>query len=139
MTSQIAAYGRLVFDPREIKTRTDKPMTSARLAVTLEVYGGGDDDTDETLWLDVLTFGRAAESLARCNKGDTVSVAGKLRLTRFKTGDGEDRETWQCIADSVVSARSVRPRGGKRQRNGSHKAEPTTTTEPIPFDDPINF
>ena len=138
MTAQIAAYGRLVFEPRTIQTRTDKPMTAARLAVAMEVYGG-DDDTDATLWLDVLAFGRTAETLARSNKGDSVSVAGKLRLTRFKTSDGEDRETWQCIADSVITARSVRPSGRKRQRNGEHKAEPTATNNPEPFDDAIKF
>ena len=104
----------------------------------MEVYPANTDD-DGVLWLDVLTFGRAAESLARCSKGDTVSVAGKLRLTRFKTSDGEDRETWQCIADSVITARSVRPSGRTRQRNGEHKAEPTATNNPEPFDDAIKF
>ena len=40
MSAQIAAYGRLVFDPREIQTRSDKPMTAARIAFALEAYGG---------------------------------------------------------------------------------------------------
>ena len=126
MTAQIAAYGRLVFEPRTIQTRTDKPMTAARLAVAMEVYGGN-DDTDATLWLDVIAFGRSAETLGRSRKGELVSVAGKLRLTHYRTNDGAERETWQCIADSMITARSVRPSGGKRKRNGNQRPATSDT------------
>ena len=132
MNAQIAAHGRLVFDPRPIQTRSDKPMTAARLAVALEIYGS-DTETEGTLWLDVIAFGRSADTLARSRKGEMVSVAGKLRLTHYRTNDGEDRETWQCIADSVITARSVRPSGGKRKRNSERK--PATNAEPL--NDPL--
>ena len=115
MSAQIAAYGRLVADPRPIETRTGKPMTAARLAVNVEARIDGESEAEETLWLSVLAFGRVAEDLARSAKGEPVSVSGRVRLERYVAGDGEERETWQVLADSVVSSRSVRPRGERRK------------------------
>ena len=156
MSAQIAAYGRLVADPRSIKTRSGKAMTAARLAVTVECRDGGRETGEETLWLSVLAFGRVAEDLARSAKGEPVSVSGRVRLERYVAGDGEERETWQVLADAVVSSRSVRPRGGRRgggsgenggasrqdpDRGGSRASRPSpaASTAPADFDDDIPF
>ena len=111
----LAAYGRLVADPRAIETRSGKPMTAARLAANVECRDGAGETGEETLWLSVLAFGRVAEDLARHAKGDPVSVSGRVRLERYVAGDGDERETWQVLADAVVSSRSVRPTGGRRE------------------------
>ena len=118
MTAQIAAYGRLGRDPRQHETKSGKPMASASLAVTVEARERGADDAEGTLWLTVLAFGRVADELARHSAGDPVSVSGRLQLSRYVTNDGEAREGWQVIADSVVSSRSVRPGGGRRKGGG---------------------
>lgn len=78
MSAQIAAYGRLAADPRPIQTRTGKPMTTARLAVTLEDRSQGAEE-------------------------------------------GAEVESYDCIADAVVSARTVRPRGGGARRDGARR------------------
>ena len=62
MTAQIATYGRLGRDPRQHETRTGRAMTTATLAVTVEARGGEDGDED-TLWFDVMAFGRVTEDL----------------------------------------------------------------------------
>ena len=132
-------------------------MTAARPAVTVECRDGGGETGEETLWLSVLAFGRVAEDLARSAKGEPVSVSGRVRLERYVVGDGEERETWQVLADSVVSNRSVRPRGGGRRgggsgenggasrqdldRGGSRASRPSApaSTAPADFDDDIPF
>ena len=157
MSAQIAAYGRLVADPRPIETRSGKAMTAARMAVTVECRDGGGETGEETLWLSVLAFGRVAEDLARSAKGEPVSVSGRVRLERYVAGDGEERETWQVLADAVVSSRSARPRGGGRRgggsgenggasrqdpdRGGSRASRPSVpaSTAPADFDDDIPF
>ena len=93
--------------------------TAARLAVAVECRDGAGETGEETLWLSVLAFGRVAEDLARHAKGEPVSVNGRVRLERYQSRDGEERETWQVLADSVVSSRSVRPRGGGSKREGN--------------------
>lgn len=117
MTAHISAYGRLGDDPKHIETRTGTEMAVASLAV--DVADGRDADRNTPpLWLRILAFGKIAGTLERHAKGDPVSVAGRLQLNRFTGRDGEAREQWQCVADSIVSARTPRPGGGKRKENG---------------------
>ena len=116
MTAQIAAYGRLGREPRAHETRTGKPMATASLAVPVEARERGADDAETTLWLGVVAFGRVADDLARHRAGESVSVSGRLQLSRYVAGDGEAREGWQCIADSVVSSHTVRPRSVRRRK-----------------------
>ena len=115
----LAVYGRLGSDPHEHATRTGKPMATASLAVSVpDRSQGADEGAEETLWLNVVAFGRVAESLAGHSKGDPVSVSGRLQFSRYQARDGADREQWQIVADALVSARTVRPGGGRRKAKG---------------------
>ena len=146
MSAQIAAYGRLAADPRAHETRTGKPMTTARIAVTVDAREGRETG-EGTLWLDVVAFGYAAEGLARHAKGEPVSVSGRMELSRWTARNGEERERWRVIADAVVSVRSVRPKGGRRRGDyagGSASPPRQPATQPardgqLPFDDPLPF
>lgn len=117
MSAQIVAYGRIGRDPRDIPTRTGTAMAAVSLAVEVPCRNEGDDGA--TLWLDVLGFGSVATEPMRHAKGDSVSVSGRLALNRYQANDGSERESWQCIADSVISARTVRPKGGRRKGDGA--------------------
>ncbi|EKB2866666.1 single-stranded DNA-binding protein, partial [Escherichia coli] len=75
------------------------------------------DDGTATMWLSVLAFGRQADALARHHKGELVSVAGNMQVSQWTGQNGETRQGWQVIADSVISARTVRP-GGKKGQQG---------------------
>ncbi|MGQ22079.1 single-stranded DNA-binding protein, partial [Escherichia coli] len=65
----------------------------------------------------VLAFGRQADALARHHKGELVSVAGNMQVSQWTGQNGETRQGWQVIADSVISARAARP-GGKKGQQG---------------------
>ena len=127
---QLAAYGRLGADPKSIQTKTGKAMTAASLAVELSDRDG----EAQTEWLGIIAFGRVAETLLRHAKGDLVSVAGRVQLNAFNTKGGESRRELQVIADSVISAKSVRPGGGKKKPSG-----PPKETHEIEFNDDIPF
>ncbi len=113
MTAQIAAYGRLGADPVQRQSQAGKPWATASMAVQI---AEGDDAPPQ--WFQLVAFGRVAELLAKHAKGDLVSVAGRLQLSRWQDRDGTDHERLQIIADTVISARSARPRGGKRREPG---------------------
>ena len=162
MSGQIAAHGRLGRDPRPIETSSGKPMATAAVAVTVESRGGGETG-EATLWLDVIGFGRVADDLARHRQGDPVSMSGRLQLSTYRHREaGEERESWQVVANAVVSSRTVRPSGGKRKAGGgagearsegrqrtvwpaSGPGGPTAPDPPprsdadVPFDDPLPF
>lgn len=112
MSGQVAVYGRFGSDPVSRTSQAGKPWATASIAVDL-----GDGEDEGPTWFGVVAFGRVADTLCRHSKGDLVSVSGRLKLNRWQDGSGNDREQLQVIADTVISARSVRP-GGRRSGSG---------------------
>lgn len=107
---QASTYGRLAADPRSIETKSGKPMATCRLAVHL------DREDEAPLWLGLVAFGRLADELMRHGKGELVSVSGRIqRNTWTDRQTGEIREQLQLLADSLISARTVRPSGGRKR------------------------
>lgn len=117
MTAQIAAHGRLVADVRTKTTSNDKHMAFTRLAVPVPCRTA--ENGEVTLWLAVLAFGKQADALARHQKGDLVSVSGTMQVNQWTAQDGGTQQGWQIVADSVISARTVRPGGKSASQRGS--------------------
>ena len=127
-------FGRLGTDPVERTTRNGKSMVTASVAVS----AGRPDAGEETVWFSLAAFGRAAEALARHVKGDLLAAMGPLYRSRFTGRDGTEREGWSLTVEAIVSARTVRPSGG-RKRAGTAKAAPASAPvgNGAPFNDPI--
>ncbi len=150
MTAQLAVHGRLGDAPKAITTSSGRAMATASLAVSIEEHGNADPPP---LWLNVIAFARLAEELLRHHKGDLLSVAGKLQRKRWVGQDGQERERWEVVADVIISARTVRPGGGRKrenERSGPVEArhavrvqapdsEAHQRQEAVPFDDEIPF
>lgn len=134
-------YGRLGADPVERTTRNGNAMTTANLAVNAARAG----EDEQTVWFSIAAFARAGEALARHAKGDLLAAMGPLHRTRFTGRDGVEREGWSLTADVIVSARTVRPGGGKRRsddRDTAAQRQPELAgaagPEP-PFNDDLPF
>ncbi len=127
-------YGRLGGDPVERETRTGKEMVTVSCAVN----AGRPDADEETQWFNLIAFGRAARDLVRHAKGDLVACMGPLYRNRYTARDGQEREGWSLTVESIVSARTVRPSGG-RKRAETVKAAPAgaPSDDAAPFNDPI--
>ncbi|HBM0000541.1 TPA: single-stranded DNA-binding protein [Salmonella enterica subsp. enterica serovar Kodjovi] len=139
MTAQISAYGRLVADPQTKTTNKGTNMTMARMAVSLPCSAA--QDGQATLWLGVLAFGKQADALAKHTKGDLVSVSGQLQINQWTGQDGGTHSGYAMVADSVISARTVRPGGNPQKSTGKKPPAQATTPnhdEP-PFPDDIPF
>lgn len=121
MTAQLAAYGRLVAEPASRITKNDNQMAMARLAVSLPCHSA--EEGQATFWLSVVAFGKQAEFLMRHDKGELISVAGTMQINQWQGKDGTPQTGYQIVADSVISARTTRPGGGK-------KTAPTRSNEP---------
>ncbi|GKX49606.1 single-stranded DNA-binding protein [Pectobacterium carotovorum] len=111
MTAQISAYGRLVVDVQSRTTSNGNTMSFTRMAVPLPCQKA--ENGEATFWLAVTAFGKQADALAKHQKGDMVSVSGNMQITQWTDGHGNVQTGYQVIADSVVSARTVRPGGRK--------------------------
>lgn len=115
MSAQASLYGRLGQDPQQRTSQSGKDWATGSLAVTL---GSGDEQDAPATWFGIVAFGKVAESLCKHRKGDLISVSGRLQLNRWRGQNGEDREQMQVVCDSIVSAKSVRPGGGRRRDAG---------------------
>ena len=128
MTMTMQAYGRIVKEPTERTTKKGNPMALATLAVDC-----GQEMGTETLWLSVMAFGQLADRLLGHAKGEMLAVSGRVTKGRYTASDGNERESYSMLADSLASARTVRP----KPRQASDRPEPRTA-EPD-FDDDIPF
>lgn len=122
MSGQIAVHGRLVAEPTSRTTKNDNLMATARLAVSLPCHGS--EDGYLTMWLGVVAFGKQADFLMRHDKGELVSVSGTLQMNQWTGQDGALQTGYQVVADSVISARTVRPGGGRKSGAANESASP---------------
>ena len=127
-------YGRLGGDPVARETRSGKEMVTVSLAVNA---ARPDADAD-TEWFSLIAFGRAAKDMMRHAKGDLVACMGTITKNRYTTRDGQERESWSLNVYAIVSARTVRPTGG-RKRTETAKPAPAGASagDGTPFNDPI--
>jgi single-strand DNA-binding protein len=133
---RISLYGRLGADPTPLTTKTGKPMARASIAVDVTPHNA---ETPDTEWFSILAFGRTAEDLLRCQKGNLLSVSGSLVRTRWTGKDGTERTSWQVTAEDLHAARTVRPSGGKKRGQPGGTPPPRSTPprrEPVPAGDP---
>jgi len=123
-------YGRLGQDPKERQTGRGAPMATASLAVTTVQPG----QEPATTWFSLLAFGKQAEILLRHRRGDLLATMGEMQRTFFTDRNGQDRESWSFLVETIVSARTTRPGGGRRrQRSDGH----TAVEAAEPFNDDI--
>ena len=131
-----SVYGRLGKDPRSIDT-AKTPMCVSSLAVDLVDRNG----ETTTQWLGLVAFGKVADILAKHSKGELIAASGRVQPNNWTKNDGQTQTELQIIADSIISARAVRP-GGKRGQGKSPEQTDIDNghaTDGAPFDDEIPF
>jgi single-strand DNA-binding protein len=136
MSAFIDIHGRLGRDPEQRTSAGDKIWASASVAVDLGREAGG-----PATWFKIIGFGATAEHLAGLHKGDVIAAIGRLQLNRWQTQGGEQREDLEVVVEQLLSARSVRPNGGKRRGDDPARQAPASRmaeSAPVP-DDEIPF
>jgi len=86
--------GRLAADPESKQTKSGKNLTTFRIAVN--------EGKDETLWFNVVTFGKTAENCAKyLEKGRMVFINGRDKVDSWQDDDGRWNNRHEIIAHSV--------------------------------------
>lgn len=124
MTSfnKVILLGNLTRDPEVRYTPNGIAVASFALAVNRK-YKQGDETKEEVSYIDIVVFGKQAESCGQyINKGDSVLVDGRLQQRRW-----DDKETGQKRSKIEVVAQSVNfmpKRASSGQGGGQAHAEP---------------
>ena len=91
---------------------------------------------EDTAWFSLAAFGKTGETLSRHQKGDLLAAMGTLTRRKYTDRNGVDRVGWALTCEQIVSARTVRPGGARKQKDSTddqHPAVDPTLDDEIPF------
>jgi len=97
----VVLAGNLTRDPEVRYSSSGTAIARLGLAVNHRMKKG-DDWVDEPCFIDVITFGRQAESCGESlTKGQPILVEGRLRLNSWTDGEGQKRSKIEVNAHRV--------------------------------------
>ena len=99
--NKVILIGNLTKDPEIRYTPNGTAVANFRLAVNRR-YKQGDEFKEEVCYIDIVVFGKQAESCGQyLNKGSGVIVEGRLQERRWDTEDGQKRSKHEVVAQTV--------------------------------------
>ncbi len=132
MTSfnKVILMGNLTKDPEIRYAPSGTAVASFRMAVNHR-YKQGEEFKEEVCFIDVVVFGKQAESCGQyLNKGNGVIVEGRLQERRWETEEGQKRSKHEVVAQSVRFL-------PKRQEVGTEKETAVHDEEVVDNDVPF--
>lgn len=144
--NKVILLGNLTRDPELRYTPNGTPVASFGLAVNRR-YRQGDESRDEVCYIDIVTFGRQAETVGEyLSKGNLAMIEGRLQWRSWETEDGQKRSKHEVVANNV----QFLPRGREEGMGRSEPAFPSSSSVsppasrdtgdfPMPEDDDIPF
>jgi len=137
MTSfnKVILMGNLTRDPEVRFTPSGTPVANFRMAVNHR-YKQGNEMRDDVCYIDVVVFGKQAESCGQyLNKGNGVIVDGRLQERRWETEDGQKRSKHEVVAQQVRFMPKRQGAGGMAGEEAAAAAVP----DEAPVEDDVPF
>jgi single-strand DNA-binding protein len=146
--NKVILLGNLTRDPELRYTPNGTPVATMGLAVNRR-YRQGDETKEEVCFVDVVTFGRQAETVSEyLQKGRPALVEGRLQWRSWESEDGQRRSKHEVVAERVQflpssaagreGGRDTAEAAGPPRESGRDAAEaagppPYDTDDDIPF------
>jgi len=131
MYNRIILVGNLTKDPELRYTPQGTAVTSFRIAVNSR-FKQAEDTRQDTLFIDVVVFGKQAESCGEyLSKGRPVLVEGRLQERRWES-EGQKKSKFEVIAQNV----RFLPRKSEAEKldeEGREMIPPDESTDLEPF------
>jgi len=135
MTSfnKVILLGNLTRDPEVRYTPNGIAVASFAIAVNRK-YKQGDETKEEVSYIDIVVFGKQAESCGQyISKGDSVLIDGRLQQRRWETEEGQKRNKIEVVAQSVNFMPKRSSGGGQAQGHAEPAQEAPVDEGDIPF------
>ena len=144
---QISLSGNIAFTPRLRTTANGTSVLDLRLASSPRIERDGEWVSGETLWFDVVCWKQLADNVSvTLDKGDSITVQGKLGLQSYEhvdkeTGEVTTRTKHVIKADSVgldLSRHAAQVKRATKTRPEDAFGDRWSTAlsgEPVPADD----
>lgn len=135
--NKVILLGNLTRDPELRYTPNGTPVTTFGLAVNRR-SGQGDERREEVCFVDIVTFGREAETASEyLSKGRPVLIEGRLQWRSWEGQDGQKRSKHEVVAERIQfmsRAREEAPEGAAptQSRQGMERTGPGSGMERTP-------
>ena len=108
MLNHITIMGRLTRDPELRSTQSGVSVTSFTVAVDRD-FGGRDGGERQTDFIDCVAWRQTGEFVSKYfHKGSMIVVSGRLQSRKWQDRDGNNRTSWEVVADNVYFGESRR-------------------------------
>lgn len=132
MFNKVILIGNLTKDPELRYTPKGTPVCTLRLASTTK-YKSGDSMKDETLFINVVVWGKQGETAAQyLAKGKSVLVEGRLQEQRWEK-DGQQKSRFEIVAQDFRFLSKKDESGAHGSGPSDDFAPPDETTDLEPF------
>lgn len=138
--NRILLLGNLTKDPELKYIPSGQAVCTMRMAVSEKFRTRDGQDKEDTLFIDVVVWGKQGENCAQyLKKGRPAFVEGRLRIRDFEGRDGQKRWRTEVVANRVqfLGGRDGPPTSpGPGTAADSADAQAGAVEEPLPsFDD----
>jgi single-strand DNA-binding protein len=135
MLNHITIHGRLTADPELKQTQSGVSVCNITVAVDRSYKNGEEKQTD---FFTVICWRNLAEMVGKYfKKGKEILVSGEMQSRKWKDKDGNNRISWELMANGVDFC------GSKSDSNGSDLAPASPSVQPkmeeIDPDDDLPF
>ena len=108
MLNHIVIMGRLTRDPELRTTQSGVSVTSFTVAVDRD-FGGRDGSEKQTDFIDCVAWRQTADFVSKYfTKGRMAVVSGRLQSRKWQDRGGNNRTSWEVVADNVYFGDSRR-------------------------------
>jgi len=129
MFNKVIMVGNLTQDPELRYTASGTAVANLRIAVGSK-YRSGDEYKEETLFIDVVVWGKQGESCSQyLSKGRQVLVEGRLQERQWES-DGQKRRKTEIVANTV---RFLGRKGEGGEGGGQSGPAPDEVSDIEPF------
>src|SRR5713101_4953578 len=99
--NKVILMGNLTRDPEIRYAPSGTPVANFGLAVNRR-YRQGDETKEEVCFVDIVVFGRQAETCGQyLSKGNGALVEGRLQMRKFETKDGQKVTKHEVVAENI--------------------------------------
>ena len=117
--NKVILLGNLTRDPELRYAPNGTPVTRFGLAVNTQRAGQGDERKEEVCFVDIVAFGRQAETASEyLSKGRPALIEGRLQWRSWEGQDGQKRSKHEVIAERIQFMPRGREEGMERTSPG---------------------
>jgi single-strand DNA-binding protein len=99
--NKVMLLGNLTRDPELRYAPNGTPVANFGMAINRR-YRQGEEWREEVCYVDVVTFGRQAETVGEyLSKGNLTMIEGRLQWRSWETEDGQKRSKHEVVANNV--------------------------------------